>query len=144
MHKIYLEKIDISSHKDKIKNILEMLICDSKDKNYGLYEHVESELYEMAYGKKISEEMAHKWVKSMRPIGEYWKIEDTTEAMNNLGYNYEPVDFYVVANMIKNDYYDITKDNDELALRLAHDWLNDSDAKDCKLYQYWKHIIKKD
>ena len=44
---------------------------------------------------------------------------------------------------MKNDYKDLTEEDDVLALKLAHDWLNDVDAKECKRYQYWKHIIKR-
>lgn len=143
MHKVYLEKIDFAGHKDKIKEILEMLVCDTKEKNHKLYEHIESELYEMAYGQKISEDMAEKWVKTMRPVGEYWTMEETTSAMHDLGYNHDVIDFFVVSNMMRNDYDNLTKDDDVLALKLAHDWLDDEDAKDCKLYQYWKHIIKR-
>ena len=33
--------------------------------------------------------------------------------------------------------------NEELALKLAFDWLHDEDAKENKLYCYWKHIINK-
>lgn len=144
MHKIYLDKIDYTEYKDKIREILDMLICDTKNNNHDLYKHIESELYEMAYGKKISEEMAHKWVESMQPLGKYWSIGDTTKVMNELGYNHDNVDFYVVANMMKNDYNDLTEEDDTLALKMAHDWLNDDDAKDCKLYQYWKYVIKRD
>ena len=63
--------------------------------------------------------------------------------MNELGYMHDYIDFFVVANMMKNDYKDLTEEDDVLALKLAHDWLNDVDAKECKLYQYWKHIIKR-
>lgn len=143
MHKMYLEKIDILDHKEKIKEIIEMLLCDVKGSNYGLYEHINSELYEMAYGMKINEEMAIKWVESMKPIGRYWTIEETKDAMNELGYMHDYIDFFVVANMMKNDYKDLTEEDDMLALKLAHDWLNDVDSKECKLYQYWKHIIKR-
>lgn len=143
MYKIYLDKIDYVSHKDNIRDILDMLICDTRDNNYDLYEYVEGELYEMVYGKKISEEIANKWVETMQPVGEYWRMEETASAMHNLGYHYDPVDFYVVANMCFNDYYDLVKDDEDLALHLANNWLNDEDARDCKLYQYWKHVIKR-
>ena len=63
--------------------------------------------------------------------------------MQTLGYNIDMVDFYVVANMMMNDYNDLLEEDEELALRMAYDWLNDEDAKDNKLYCYWKHIIKK-
>ena len=52
------------------------------------------------------------------------------------------IDFYVVANMIYNDYFDLVRDNEELALKMAKDWLSDEDAKENKLYCYWKHIAK--
>jgi hypothetical protein len=42
-----------------------------------------------------------------------------------------------------NDYYNLVKENEPLALELAEDWLDDEDSKDCKLYEYWKHVIKK-
>lgn len=143
MHKVYIEKIDFAMHKDKIKELIDMLMCDAKTKNYGLYEHIEGKMYEMAYGKKISEEMAKKWVDNMKPVGRYWTMEQTTKAMTDLGYNHDKIDFFVVANMMKNDYADLTAEDDALALKMAHDWLNDKDARDCKLYQYWKHVIKK-
>lgn len=144
MHKVYVEKINFDIHREKIKEILEMLLCDAKNKNHDLYEHIEEELYEMAYGKKISEEMAEKWVEHMQPIGKYWNMTETTNAMYDLGYNHNEIDFFVVSNMMKNDYEELTQDNDELALKLAHDWLKDTDARECKLYQYWKYVIKKD
>ena len=46
--------------------------------------------------------------------------------------------------MTYNDYYNIVKDDEELALKFAYDWIKDEDAKDNKLYEYWKHVIKKD
>lgn len=144
MHKVYVEKIDFAMHKDKIKELIDMLMCDAKTKNHHLYEHIEGEMYEMAYGKKINEEMAKKWVDNMKPVGRYWTMEETTKTMVDLGYNHDKIDFFVVANMMKNDYSDLTTEDDTLALKMAHDWLNDKDAKDCKLYQYWKHVIKKD
>ena len=98
----------------------------------------------MAYGKKISEEMADKWVKEMQPVGLHWTMEETTNAMSSLGYNFDKVDYFVVANMMYNDYYDLVKDDETLALKLAKDWLDDVDAKKDKLYCYWKHIVKKD
>lgn len=36
------------------------------------------------------------------------------------------------------------KDNEEMALKMTHSWLNDSDAKEGKLYSYRKYIIKRD
>ena len=99
-------------------------------------------LYEMAYGKKLTEEKAMNWVRSMKPKGEHWSMEETTSAMTSLGYECDKLEYYVVANMMYNDYYNIVRENEELALKLAYDWLSDADAIDNKLYEYWKHIAK--
>ena len=141
MHKIYLEKIDLNMHKSKIEDIIDMLMCDAKNNDHELYEHIEGEMYEMAYGKKISEEVALNWVESMKPYGQKWSMEETTRAMRDRGWNLDPIDFYVVANMMFNDYNNIVLDNVELALELAKDWLKDTDAKEHKLYNYYKYIV---
>lgn len=143
MHKHYLEKIDFNHHKYDIIDIIDMLMCEIVEEAPELYEHVEGLLYEHAYGKVISSDIAHKWVNSMKPVGEHWSLEETTQAMRNLGYSLDDLSFYVVANMMYNDYRDLVASDDVLALRLAKDWLDDEDAKDCKLYEYWKHIIRK-
>jgi hypothetical protein len=98
----------------------------------------------MACGKKLNEDMAEKWVKEMKPAGLHWTIEETTSAMQSLGYNLERIDFYVVANMMYNDYFDLVKDDEVLALKMAKDWLEDIDSSNDKLYKYWKYIANID
>lgn len=144
MHKIYLRDIDFNKHKETLSDVIDMLMCEVKDTEPKLYEHIECELYESAYGKVISKDMAHEWVKSMQPVGMYWTIEETTDAMQSLGYVYDPIEYYVVANMIYNDYYNLVKEDEEFALKMAYMWLNDADSKDHKLYRYWKNITKRD
>ena len=136
MHKMYLEKIDILDHKEKIKEIIEMLLCDVKGSNYGLYEHINSELYEMAYGMKINEEMAIKWVEDMKPLGEYWSME-TISSLNN---PHRLEDFYVVMNSLVNDYGNIiNKEEVETYIKMADAWLDDIDAKE---YKVWKYFVE--
>lgn len=147
MIKKYIDKI-VSNNKqedmDKLSEMLVEIIYKMKEPHHEKYEYYKSQLYEMAEGKIVSEEMAHEWVEEMKPIGEHWTMEQTTNAMNSLGYKDRDIDFYVVANMIYNDYYELVKDNEELALKMAHSWINDEDAKEDKLYCYYKHIIKRD
>lgn len=141
----YIEKIGENRNiedMDKLGDMLSEIIYSTKESHPEIYKKYKLELYEMAYGKKINEEMAENWVKEMQPIGVHWTIEEITNAMQNLGYNFDKVDFFVVANMMYNDYYDLVKENEELALKLAKDWLEDEDAKQDKLYCYWKYIIK--
>lgn len=146
MIKQYIEKISESKDTNKMNRLgdmLEELIYALKDAKHDEYEAFRDELYELAYGKKISEEMAKKWVNDMEPVGQYWTMEQTTNVLQGSGYNLNPIEFYVVANMMMNDYNNLTKEDEALAIELAYDWLNDVDAKDNKLYCYWKHIAKK-
>lgn len=92
----------------------------------------------------LNDKMADAWVKNMVPIGKHWTLEETTEAMNSMNYEDKEIDFFVVANMMYNDYYSLVKEDETMALKLAHEWLNDEDAKDSKLYEYWKYIVKRD
>ena len=142
----YIEKIgetkDVEKM-DELGDILEELIEGLKEAHHEEYEEYKEELYEMAYGKKLNKDIAVEWVSSMKPVGEHWNMDQTTSAKESLGYDVDSIDFYVVANMMYNDYNDLVKDNEELALKLANDWLHDEDAKEDKLYCYWKHIIKK-
>ena len=141
----YIEKIGENKKTEdmeKLGDMLSEIIYTMKEPHHELYEKYKIELYEMAYGKKINEEMADKWVKEMKPAGLHWTIEETTNVMQSLGYKFDKIDFYVVANMMYNDYFDLVKDNEELALKMAKDWLDDEDAKENKLYCYWKHIAK--
>ena len=144
MHKMYLEKTDFNLHKQDLIDIIDMLMCEVKNTDHKLYKHIECNMYEMVYGKKINEETAHKWVSDMQPKHQHWTLDETTEVMMKLGYNCDRLEFYVVANMMYNDYYDLVKDNEALALQMAYSWLKDVDAKECKLYEYWKHVIKRD
>jgi hypothetical protein len=143
----YIEKIGENRNAndmEKLGDMLSEIIYQTKDSHHELYEKYKMQLYEMAYGEKIDEEMAKKWVQKMLPVGEYWTIEKTTEARNDLGYSCDKIDFYVVANMMYNDYNDIVSGDDKLALNMAKDWLHDTDAMQNKLYNYWKYIAKKD
>ena len=143
MHKIYLEKMDLEKNRDDIIEITDMLMCEIENKHKELYKHIECEMYELVYGKKLSEEMAHSWVKEMEPIGMHWTVEETTNAMYNMGYSCDVTNYFVVANMMYNDYYELVKEDEALALKMAYAWLKDEDAKDDKLYNYWKHIAKR-
>lgn len=143
----YINKIVINGKQDdmeELSNMLDDLICDLKEEKPKLYKKYKDELYEIANGKILNEEMAYKWVNNMKPVGEHWTIEETTNAMKQMGYNLNNIDFFVVANMMYNDYYDLVKEDEELALKLSYMWLNDEDSVKDKLYEYYKYIPKED
>jgi hypothetical protein len=127
-----------------LSDMMEDLIYKMKEYDEECYHKYKMKLYELANGKKLSEEMAIDWVQKMLPAHQHWTITETTNAMQELGYNCEKLEFWVVANMMYNDYYNLVKDDEGLALNLAKDWLKDDDAVEDKLYEYWKHISKKD
>jgi hypothetical protein len=135
--------VDFNKHKENLIDIIDMLMCEIEEDDPELYQHIESLLYEDAYGKVVNAEMAHHWVQSMKPAGQHWTMDETTRAMSNLNYHFDTISFYVVANMMYNDYFDLVKDDDSLALHLAKGWLADEDAKECKLYEYWRYVIKR-
>ena len=141
----YIEKIGENRNVEDMEKLGDMLadiIYSTKESHPDIYHKYKLELYEMAYGKTLSDEMAEKWVKDMKPAGLHWTMEETTSAMSSLNYNLDKIDFFVVANMMYNDYFDLVKDDETLALKMAYDWLNDVDAGDDKLYCYWKYIAK--
>ena len=141
----YIEKIGENRNVEdmyKLGDMLAEIIYETKESHPDIYHKYKLELYEMAYGKTLSDEMAEKWVKDMKPAGLHWTMEETTSAMSSLNYNLDKIDFFVVANMMYNDYFDLVKDDETLALKMAYDWLNDVDASDDKLYCYWKYIAK--
>ncbi len=141
----YINKIIINGKQEdmeELSDMLDELICDLKDKEVKIYKKYKDRIYEMANGKVLNEEMAYNWVNTMKPKREHWTIEETTNAMRELGYNLNTIDFYVVANMMYNDYYDLIKDDEQIALKMAYMWLKDEDSVEDKLYQYYRHIPK--
>lgn len=151
MHKEYVKKIMENTEnfsKDEIYKLVDEYGClmekaldHMKECDEKLYEEIEDCLYEMAYGKTISESMAKKWVQKMEPYGEKWSLEDTTNILRKNNLNLNSIDFYVVMNMMYNDYENTIGDDMTMYIKLARDWLKDEDAKENKLYNYYKYVV---
>lgn len=145
--KKYIGKIVADEDYEEMKKlacILEDSIETLKELDPHKYAKFEHKIYELAYGKVISEEMAKEIVKDMKPYGEYWTLEATTRVLNDKNYRFTPVDFYIVMNSLKNDYGDIFNDNTDMYIKMACKWLEDSDAVEYKTYEYFTHIPKRD
>lgn len=99
------------------------------------------QLYEIAYGEKLSQEMAECWVNSMRPYAK-WSMEETNEVISAKSLRVDPIEFYVVMNMMYSDYGEMIPFDLDTYIRLSIAWLQDADAGEHKLYNYWKYIIK--
>ena len=129
---------------NKLSDMLDEIICKTKDHHPDIYEHYKSCLYEMAYGKKINKDLAESWVKEMRPAGQHWTMEEAEATMKSKDVKSSVADFYTAINMMYNDNYKLVKDNEQLAIDLAINWLEDEDAVADKMYEYYKHIAKRD
>lgn len=126
----------------RLNDMLDELICDLKNKDPKMYKEYKMRLYTLAYGNIILPEKAEEWVKAMKPRGEHWTMEQTNDAMKRMNFNCDKVDFYIAANMMMNDYFNVVKDDEELALKMAYDFIKDEDSVEDKLFQYWLHIAK--
>lgn len=128
---------------DKLGEMFAEILYELNDYNPDEFDEYATKLYEMTYGKVLDKEMAEEWVNSMKPFGKKWTMEDTTAAMKSLGYNHKDVNYYVAANLMYNDNYDLVRDDETMALKMGHNWLSDVDAVEDKPYCYWKYIVKK-
>ena len=95
------------------------------------------ELYTMAYGCTLTDAKAHEIVHKMKPFGEKWTMETTTEVKNKYGIDVNDVDFYVVMNSAYNDYHDIFQENVDMYVKFAKDFIQDVDGKEHKVFKYF-------
>ncbi len=128
---------------ETIEEFFYKLLCKVHTTDPHMADWIISEMKEMVMGKVLTVDEAKHWVAHMQPCGEHWTMEQTTSVKKVKGYTYSNIDWYVVMNMMYNDYNDIVKENDALVIKMACDWLSDTDAVDCKLYHYYKYMIKK-
>lgn len=143
--KKYIAKIiENSSSEDmeKLSDMLDSLICDLKEKNPLLYKKYKDELYCMAYGPKINDDIAKDIIKK---IGEHWSYEETENVRNKYDYDdLEPLDFYVTMNMAYSDFKEVFDDDLDLYAKFSKSFIDDKDAVEGKLYYYFSLMLKED
>ena len=126
----------------ELSDMLEDTIEDVQQCHPEKFEEYQMQLYEMAYGCVLNEEMAKKIVHNMQPYGEKWTIEEATNIQRQRGLNYREPDFYTVINSGYNDYNDLFEEDIEKYVKFANDFINDMDAKPDKVYLYYTIIPK--
>ena len=135
----YIEKIGENRNvedMEKLGDMLSEIIEETKDSHPEIYHQYKIELYEMAYGKKISEEMAENIVENMKPLSEHWDIETIKSVLNNDTHRLE--DMYVVMNSLANDYENVISLEDvQTYVKMAHAWLDDIDGHNNKVWWYF-------
>ena len=145
MIKKYIEKIVENGKQEDMEKLSDMLveiIYKIKEPHYDLYKHYKMCLYEMAFGKVISDEMREEIVEK---IGEHWTLEQTEQVKNDYGYNDIPTnEFNLVMNMAYSDYKDIFEDKLDLYAKFSKAFIQDDDAKEGKVFIYFNEILKRD
>jgi hypothetical protein len=148
MVKKYIEAIVSNGKKedmDALSTMLQDVLYEIKNYDYDKYCDYKMELYEMAYGKTLTKEMAEKWVESMQPMAK-WDYETTTAVKKQQGItSVDDISFYVVMNMLYSDMNNILGSGDDAEslgkyINATLDWLNDEDIGKDKLYNYWKYV----
>ena len=108
------------------------------------------------HGKKhLTEQTAKEWVDSMEnpddksKPGEHWNMAQTTQVLKQMKLPYDPVEFYVVMNMMYSDYFGVAKKygqatNTDFFVDMTKAWLDDSDtaAGDKKTELYYSIVAK--
>lgn len=106
MHKIYIDKIIKSTDNEKmedLRRVLEDTIFYIKDIDEDTYNKIECDLYEIAMGKVLDENMAKEWVNNMQPKA-YWTLPEIQQLKNQYQFNLPIIPAYVIMNMLFSDF----------------------------------------
>lgn len=131
----------------KLGDMLEDTLLKLKKYDEDTYEDMEICLYEMAYGKTLTREMADEWVDSMNPPSK-WDFTTTSAVRKQHGItDIDEISFYVVMNMLHSDMSNVLGTGDDAEslnkyIQATKDWLKDEDAAEDKLYNYWRYVVQ--
>lgn len=151
--KKYIQKIVEDGDREEMEELSDILIDVSTmvynyDEKKG--KEIEMQLYEMAYGKRLTDDMKRKWVEEMRPTAK-WTESEIREIADNYGIDIPVLSFYVIMNKFSSDEGKAFKEDDgdeERSLKryieATKGWYYDADStntEEAKLYCYWKYIV---
>ena len=99
----------------------------------------------------MTREIADEWMAGLKnedgSKGPHWKMDQVKQLMAQKGIQHDPIEFWVVLNMLYSDYCSVFKkhncNNIDVYTDLASAWLNDSDAMPDKLAKYYDCVVKK-
>ena len=147
----YIEKIGENrkpEDMEKLGDMLSEIIYSTKESHPELYRKYKIELYEMAYGKVLTDELKEKWVSEMKPNAK-WTKEQVSSVASQYGIRVPMMSAYVIMNMLYSDMSNALGTGDEEEslkryLQATNDWYFDEDAtntEEAKLYNYYKYIV---
>lgn len=127
----------------KLSEMLENLLETTKEYDKDIYKKYKMDLYKMAYGTTLSREMAEEIVSKMKPYRMRWNLDETRNIQEQYGINdIKDTDFFVVMNSAYNDYKDIFDEDIEMYIKFTLDFIEDEDAKDGKVFNYFTTILQ--
>lgn len=135
-----IKKAIEKGHEEEAWAILDSTMEKLKRRDSGLYDDIMDELECLAY--KIPAEEAMQIVKAMRPKGQNWSMQQVKDLCREHGIDKDIVNWYLVLNMVYNDYCNTAKafglqSDEEFYWCLAKDFIEDPDAKPLKVEKYF-------
>ena len=122
---------------EELSDILVEVVDIIKKYDKDCYNDYKMRLYKMAYGDKLTADMAEDIVRDMKPSGERWSIEQTEQMQRDYGFEHiDSVEFYAVMNMSFNDFRNVFGDNIDTYIRYTEAFINDEDAGPHKVTKY--------
>lgn len=148
----YIEKIVENGRiedMEELSDMLEEVVDIVKDYDKECYDDIAMRLYEMAYGKKLTDDMKREWVKKMRPMSK-WTENEVKNIVSQYEFEVPYMSAFVILNMLYSDMKSAFGDgNDEESLkrylRGTSDWYFDEDSKvdgEEKLFNYKMYIVE--
>lgn len=116
-------------------------LMDKMEKHYPeLYRESMTKLEEIAYSLNLDK--AREKVVHMRPFGEHWNYDTVKQYIESKGIYKDCVKYYLVMNMVYNDYYDVAtnfghQSDTEFYYELANAFINDEDGGKFKVEKYF-------
>ena len=105
-----------------------------------MYKETMHEVESIVYA--ISKEDAEKIVRNMSPKGQVWSYDEVKTFVHSKGVTSGCVHWYLVMNMVYNDYYNTARayglqNDEEFYYSLAKDFIEDPDARPMKVEKYF-------
>lgn len=112
--------------------------------------HEAAHVEHAAHPAHLTLEDAKRWTSKMQnadgTTGSHWTLEQTQDVAKQRGVTCDKNDFWVAMNMMYSDYCKVAKmysvDNTNFYADMAAAFLQDKDAVDGKLVEYWERIVE--
>lgn len=130
----------IAKDRAKAAAIMEDTVKRIYKENPALFKEFNTAMEEVAYS--IDSATAEQIVRKMEPYGQYWSMSAITDYLKTKGVTERLTDYYLVMNMMYNDYYETAsayglQKNVDFFFSLAKNFIEDRDAKPHKVAKYF-------